>query len=309
MLKQIRIVFFLIVCQLSVFAGNIEPKMTAEQYIENYKEDAIKEMTSHNIPASITLAQGMLESGNGNSDLALKANNHFGIKCHNDWKGATFIMDDDKKDECFRKYDDVLDSFNDHAQFLTSRSNYSKLFELKTTDYKGWAKGLKQSGYATDPKYPERLITLIEKYELFQFDSPNKQKKKVKKEAQSEPSNASKKIQEREIFRLGIKKYIILKEGDTFSKIAKETDKYLWQLYKYNNLSPDDKLTPGEKLFLQPKRNKAKEPFHTVKSGETMRFISQMYGIKLRSLYKKNNMKADEEPKEGDILYMRKSKP
>lgn len=309
MLKRIKIFLFLIVCQLSISAGNIEPKMTAEQYIENYKADAIEEMKEHNIPASITLAQGMLESGNGNSELAVKANNHFGIKCHNDWKGATFIMDDDKKDECFRKYKTVLDSYNDHALFLTSRTRYAKLFELKPTDYKGWAKGLKEAGYATDPKYPERLITLIEKYELYQYDSPNKRNKKEKKEVKEKPITPATKTPRREIFQLGIKKYILIKEGDTFYKIATETDKDLWQLYKYNDLTENDKLVPGQKLFLQPKRNKAKEAFHTVKEGETMKFISQLYGIKLKKLYQKNNMKAGDEPKAGDVLYMRRSRP
>lgn len=305
MYKRIKILIVLLVAHLSISAGNVEPKMTAEQYIENYKEDAIQEMKEHNIPASITLAQGMLESGNGNSELAVKANNHFGIKCHNDWKGETFIMDDDKKDECFRKYPTVLDSYNDHALFLTSRSRYAKLFDLKITDYKGWAKGLKEAGYATDPKYPERLINLIEKYELYHYDSPNKKTKKVKKEADKKPANENVKTQSREIFQLGIKKYILIKEGDTFYKIAKETDKDLWQLYKYNDLTENDKLVPGEKLFLQPKRNKAKEPFHKVKDGETMRYISQFYGIKLKKLYQKNNMKPGEEPKAGDVLNMR----
>ncbi len=308
MIKRIKILILLIVCHFSISAGNGESRMTAEQYIENYKEDAIKEMKEHNIPASITLAQGMLESGNGNSDLAVKANNHFGIKCHNDWKGATFIMDDDKKNECFRKYKTVLDSYNDHALFLTSGSRYAKLFELKSTDYKGWAKGLKQAGYATDPKYPERLINIIEKYELHQYDSPNKHAKKEKKEVEDKPTAPVARTATREVFQLGIKKYILIKEGDTFYKIAKETDKDLWQLYKYNDLTENDKLVPGEKLFLQPKRNKAKQPFHTVKEGETMRFISQFYGIKLKSLYQKNNMKVGEEPKAGDVLNMRKKK-
>jgi LysM repeat protein len=309
MLNRIQLIIIFCICQFSTFAGTIEPKMSPEQYIQNFKEDAIKEMQTHNIPASITLAQGMLESGNGNSELALKANNHFGIKCHADWKGPTFIQDDDKKDECFRKYASVLDSYNDHALFLTSRSNYSKLFELKITDYKGWSKGLKDAGYATDPKYPERLIKLIETYELYQYDSANRNTKHVKKDVPNKTTTENQKVVTREIFRLGIKKYILIKEGDTFSKIAKETDKDLWQLYKYNDLSANAKLNPGEKLFLQPKRNKAKEPFHTVKKGETMKFISQLYGIKLKSLYRKNKMKPGEEPKAGDVLYMKKKKP
>ena len=297
------ITIFLFFNHFSFFLGNMAPKMTPEQYIENYKDDAIIEMNKYHIPASITLAQGMLESGNGNSILAVNANNHFGIKCHNDWKGTTFTMDDDKKDECFRKYPDVLDSYADHSQFLTSRSNYTKLFDLKITDYKGWAKGLKKAGYATDPKYPKRLIDIIEKYGLYKYDSRST---KVKKEKVIKPLNTIANKETREILRMGIKKYIIIKEGDTFNKVAQETDKDLWQLYKYNNLSANDKLIPGEKLFLQPKRNKAKEPFHTVKSGETMKSISQIYGIKLKSLYRKNNMETGQEPHPGDTLFMRK---
>ncbi len=307
MIKGIKIAVLILMCYVSMVAGN-SAMMSAEEYIQNFKEDAILQMKKHNIPASITLAQGMLESGNGNSDLAIIAKNHFGIKCHSDWKGPTFIKDDDKKDECFRKYKTVLESYDDHALFLTSASRYSKLFELKTNDYKGWAKGLKQAGYATDPKYPQRLITLIEKYELFQYDSNNKKTKKPKNDAPKKPVVASQTTNTREIFRFGIKKYIIIKEGDTFEKIAKETDKDLWQLYKYNDLLPSDKLVSGEKLFLQPKRNKAKDNLHVVTAGETMRSISQLHGIKLKKLYKKNNMERGAEPKVGDVLFMRKKK-
>jgi LysM repeat protein len=302
------ITIFLFFNHFLFFSENIATKITPEQYIENYKDDAIIEMNKYKIPASITLAQGMLESGNGNSALAVNANNHFGIKCHKDWKGATYTMDDDSKDECFRKYSNVLDSYNDHAQFLTSRSNYTKLFELKITDYKAWAKGLKEAGYATDTKYPKRLIDIIEKYELYKYDKENKTIKNPQKEINTKPLNTEANKAIREIFRLGIKKYIVIKEGDTFDKIAQETDKDLWQLYKYNNLTANEKLIPGEKLFLQPKRNKAKEPIHIVQKGETMRSISQMYGIKLKQLYRKNNMEPGQEAKAGDTLFMRKSK-
>jgi LysM repeat protein len=302
------ITIFLYFNHFLFFPENYASKITPEQYIENYKDDAIIEMNNYKIPASITLAQGMLESGNGNSTLAVNANNHFGIKCHKDWKGATYIMDDDTKDECFRKYSNVLDSFNDHAKFLTSRSNYTKLFELKITDYKGWAKGLKEAGYATDPKYPKRLIDIIEKYELYRYDRDGKKTKNSQKEISSKPINTEEHKETREIFRLGIKKYIVIKEGDTFDKIAQETDKDLWQLYKYNDLTASDTLIPREKLFLQPKRNKAKEPIHIVQKGETMRSISQMYGIKLKRLYHYNNMKPSQEPKPGDTLFMRKYK-
>jgi flagellum-specific peptidoglycan hydrolase FlgJ len=160
------LLFIFSFCLASAFASN-----TPEQYIALYKNDAIKEMKEYGVPASITLAQGMLESSNGNSALAVKANNHFGIKCHSDWTGDTYHMDDDEKNECFRKYPNVLDSYRDHSKFLKERSRYAALFTLKITDYKGWAEGLKAAGYATNPKYPQLLVNLIERYQLYIYDS------------------------------------------------------------------------------------------------------------------------------------------
>lgn len=306
--------------QLSVVASTNERALLAENYIQNFKDDAIKEMMIYTIPASITLAQGMLESSFGTSDLAKFANNHFGIKCHKEWEGPVFIKDDDQKDECFRKYESVLDSYTDHSIFLKSRSRYSSLFELNHTDYKGWAKGLKAAGYATDPRYEKQLLELIESYKLYKYDivektdpiskiNTIKQTEKKQNTISSKKSSKKETITAREILRDGIVKYIIIKPNDTFEKIARDTDKDLWQLYKFNELRASDKLIAGQKLYLQPKRNKAKEPFHFVKKGETMRSISQLEGIKLKALYKKNNMKPGEEPKAGETLYLRKSKP
>lgn len=306
MSKPLKISLLLAFLGPPVFAQPAEKKMTPEQYINNFKEEAIKEMLMYNIPASITLAQGMLESGNGNSDLAVYANNHFGIKCHDGWNGPTFTKDDDTKDECFRKYPSVLDSYTDHSRFLKSGSRYAVLFKLKYNDYKGWAKGLKELGYATDPKYRERLLDLIETHNLHQYDNvdelPNITVSVVEK-----PS-VPKTIQPREILRFHFIKYIIVRSGDNFGKIAADTDKDLWQLYKYNDLKPEDKLVVGQKLYLQPKRRKAFEAFHIVKKGETMKSISQLHGIKLKSLYSKNNMKPGEEPVVGQELYMRSKK-
>lgn len=289
------------------FAQPNERKMTAQQYIDSFKDEAIKEMLMYNIPASITLAQGMLESGNGNSDLAVYANNHFGIKCHKGWDGPTYIKDDDAKDECFRKYPDVLDSYTDHSQFLKSRPRYAFLFELKRTDYKGWAKGLKEAGYATDPKYTQRLLELIETHKLYQYDEIEGMEN-INVFAKTETVKPEK-IEPREIMRFRFIKYIIVKPGDSFYKISRDTDKDLWQLYKFNDLTEKDKLIAGQKLYLQPKHRKAKEAFHTVKPGETMHSISQLHGIKLKCLYKKNNMKPGDQPKPGTVLYLRKNKP
>ena len=335
MLKCLNILLFLWGHLLGV-ADNYEKTSVAQLYIQNFKDDAIKEMQLYNIPASITLAQGMLESGYGTSDLAKYANNHFGIKCHDEWDGPTYIQNDDEKNECFRKYSTVLDSYTDHSLFLKSRARYAQLFELNHTDYKGWAAGLKDAGYATDPRYTDRLLELIETFELYTFDllgsaskikkdAPAKSSKHVKKEVQKkveQPVSSATMVRQQEkktesaippielheILRLGIVKYIIIKPNDTFTKIAKETDKDLWQLYKYNDMSPEDKLIPGQRLYLQPKRRKARGPFHIVKKGETMKSISQLHGVKLKQLYKKNNMRGWEEPVVGQQLYLRQRK-
>ena len=266
MSKPLQIIALLAFCQISVSAPATERKMTPEEYIKNFNEVAVKEMLMYDIPASITLAQGMLESNYGNSDLAVYANNHFGIKCHEKWDGQTYIKDDDQKDECFRKYPSVLDSYSDHSKFLKLQTRYGTLFELKRNDYKGWAKGLKEIGYATDPQYTQRLLHLIEAYKLYEYDNVDGRKKarapdngKVKlykyNNQNSEQnaitsdhgkSSVSKTIQTREILRFHYIKYIIVNPGDSFSKIALDTDKDLWQLYKFNDLTANDSV----QLFL-----------------------------------------------------------
>lgn len=287
------------------FAQPAEKRMTREEYIDTYKDDAIREMHRSKIPASITLAQGILESGDGNSPLAVYGKNHFGIKCHNTWKGKTMKIDDDKKNECFRKYNDVYESYRDHSEFLTTRGRYSFLFDLKITDYKGWAKGLKKAGYATNPKYPQLLIDLIEKHQLYQYDSYGKvPPKKLKKDRSSKPLAIA--SHNRTIKLHNNIKYIRAKEGDTFFKITQDFDMNLWQIFKYNDLNKTDVLKVGDIIYLQPKRNKAPEDYHIVKEGETMRDISQLYGIKLKKLYKKNNLIIGTQPNVGDKISLKK---
>ena len=189
---------------------------------------------------------------------------------------------------------------------MKSRTRYAELFELKRTDYKGWAKGLKTTGYATDPKYTQRLLELIENYKLYEYDKVDELPNITV--AANKPSHPET-MEAREILRFRFIKYIIVKPGDSFYKISVDTDKDLWQLYRFNDLEPNAKLIAGQKLYLQPKRNKAKEPFHIVKKGDTMKSISQLHGIKLKKLYKKNNMKMGEEPTVGQQLYMRAQKP
>ena len=184
-------------------AGANAQKLTRQQYINKYKDIAIEQMHKHKIPASIILAQGCLESGDGNSALARKANNHFGIKCHDGWRGKKFKQDDDAKNECFRKYKNAIDSYTDHSYFLTSRPRYNSLFDLPITDYKAWAHGLKAAGYATNPKYAKLLIDIIEEYELYKYDTKEayaisrEQKRAEKKAAQIEKKK--KKLEKRAI--------------------------------------------------------------------------------------------------------------
>ncbi len=295
------IFFALYLVVLSVCA---QKNLTPEEYIAKYKDDAIKEMYLHKVPACITLAQGMLESGNGNSELCRKANNHFGIKCHKEWGGDTYIMDDDSANECFRKYNSALDSYSDHSMFLYSRSRYASLFELPLTDYKGWCYGLKKAGYATDPKYPERLISLIERYKLHELnvleDSPLK--------PLTPKVNLKSDMKLREVYRFNHIRFVIAGKDDSYFKIANDFDVELDDLLEYNDLTKNDKIHYGQKIFIEKKRRRALEPYHVVQRNETLKSISQLHGIRLSSLCKKNHLKPTDTLKVGDVLYLRQRK-
>lgn len=279
---------------INTFAQPSERVISRNEYIEMWKEEAVHQMVKYNIPASITLAQGILESANGNSELARYANNHFGIKCHG-WTGETMRKDDDHKDDCFRKYLTAHESFEDHSVFL-QKDRYQFLYSLDITDYKSWAKGLKKAGYATNPKYPELLISLIEQHELYKYDtqhdvfaskSPNSITPNQELSPVAIESSAMVNIHSIEISTNKVK-FVTVKTGDTYYKIAKEFEIGLWQLYKYNDLGKEDVLMSGDIIYLQPKKNKAKQEYHTVKNDETMKDIAQMYGVKLKKLYKHN---------------------
>lgn len=308
-LSRILFIFLLFPANAALYAQPSERKSTPADYIDKYKDDAVREMQMYKVPASITLAQGMLESDNGNSALAVYANNHFGIKCHKEWTGDTYTADDDEHNECFRKYPSVYESFVDHSKFLKNRERYSALFTLKITDYKGWAKGLKAAGYATDPRYAERLIDIIERYKLYAYD-----KEEAVPLASTTPKNTTTtqtvtaSVSRREILLNNKIKYIIVKPGDSFMKIAKELDMGVWQLYKYNDLNKNATLTPGQLLYIQPKKRKSKEGKHTVKPGETIYDISQHYGVKVKSLYKYNGLPTGAQPKAGEVLLLKKKK-
>ncbi|MFN7013939.1 MAG: glucosaminidase domain-containing protein [Bacteroidia bacterium] len=304
-LLTIHIILCLITLRfsLSAIAQPSETRISRQEYIETYKDIAIREMLEFNIPASIKLAQGILESGDGNSPLAKYAKNHFGIKCHKTWDGPTFIQDDDEKNECFRKYSDVEESYRDHSLFLKGRKWYADLFELKITDYKGWAYGLKKAGYATHPKYAELLIEIIEKNELYRFDKLDE----LPKSLQAKNSASSKKPV-RKNYEFSTKnniRFIVAQKGDTYYKIARRYEMGLWQIYKYNDLEKSDICREGELIYLQPKRRKGDMATHTITKGETIRSISQMHGIKLKRLYKLNNLPHDYQPKIGEVLKLK----
>lgn len=274
---------------------------TTEDYIRKYYKIAIDEMHSYGIPASITLAQGILESGNGNSDLAHKSNNHFGIKCHKNWSGRKVYHDDDAKNECFRKYRKVSDSYRDHSEFLKNRDRYAFLFDYKTTDYAAWAKGLKNAGYATHPEYAEKLINLIERFDLALYDRASKfGKRKVKKPKRRE----RKKIYKSEN---GLK-YVLAETGDNYDIISTELSLWMWELLSFNDCENDQQLAQGDVVYLEMKKKKAKSEYHIVKEDETLHFISQLHGMKLASLQFKNRLKKDQNIQVGQKLFLRKRK-
>lgn len=295
-MKNIWFILSFILISFSGYANS--PKITIEEYIDTWKDVAILQMKDHKIPASITLAQGILESGFGNSKLAVKANNHFGIKCH-DWKGKTFHQDDDKKNECFRKYKNAMQSFEDHSEFLTGRERYAFLFNLDITDYKGWAKGLRQAGYATSPTYAQKLINLIERYQLNQYDileesewiADVRKPKKEKKTKAKQNSNTTSTIVHKVHVNENKTKYVIAGENDTYYQIAKEFGLNIKQLHKWNDFPKNkDLLTAGDKIYIMRKRKSI--PKHLVEqnlsSQKELWRVAQDYGVQLEALMQKN---------------------
>ncbi len=311
------LLLLVVIASCSPRKHTVAPRHTenSKQYIERYKDLAIEEMHRTGIPASITLAQGILESDYGRSRLAREANNHFGIKCHSNWNGGRIYHDDDRRNECFRKYRNVYDSYKDHSHFLTHSSRYDFLFDYKRTDYKKWARGLKKAGYATSRTYASRLIELIERYDLHRFDRRTTVRT-ARHNSSGGPSLgnvddytiSAGKHQVRTRNRID---YIVVKQGDTFEKLNRELNLLPWELRKYNELDDGAKLRQGQVLYLQPKRNKAARGYdvHKVKEGETMHSISQMYGVKEEELYEKNRMEPGEQPDPGEKVWLRGDKP
>ncbi len=312
--------FILIGLCLLLRPAGAQDNLTVGQYIDRYKDIAMEEMRQYRIPASITLAQGILESSSGNSRLAREANNHFGIKCHKGWTGKTFHQDDDEKNECFRKYGTAEESYKDHSVFLSTRDRYSLLFDLDIMDYKGWAHGLKQAGYATNPRYPELLIRIIEENDLTRFDREFEKRGKAggdetreegadvnaaSGEAVPEFEFAGRGGIDRVLFRNNGKLFILAREEDDIWKIADEFGIYAWQVREYNELKNSDLLIAGEKVYLERKKRKSELEKHTALEGETLRDIAQDYGVRLGSLARRNGLEPGDRLKEGMIIRLR----
>ncbi|MDD4747211.1 MAG: glucosaminidase domain-containing protein [Salinivirgaceae bacterium] len=325
---EYRLIFVLfIIFGFSTLQGQ---KILREEYILMYKDIAIEEMERTGVLASITLAQGIVESNGGNSELAKASNNHFGIKCHSGWSGEKVFHDDNHTGECFRAYRSPEESFRDHSDFLALRERYSFLFELDKTDYKGWCKGLRSAGYATDRSYDQKLIRIIESYQLYQYDRvanpgrlavASKASDKKKKEMRKTSNESVIYSPEATVIDLhGLKggqinnvDYIVVQSGDTWGSLIETHNKMPWELYRYNDISREmsAEIVPGQIIYLQPKRRKAEKNFkhHIVAEGETLWSISQKYGVRLKRLYKLNRMTSDQELLVGQRVYLRHKKP
>ncbi|MBP6335199.1 MAG: glucosaminidase domain-containing protein [Bacteroidia bacterium] len=309
--------FFLLPAVLHAGDGR---RTSRSEYIAMYKDEAIEDMKKMSVPASITMAQALLESSDGNSNLAREANNHFGIKC-SDWRGKTYIQDDDTKDECFRKYNNVLESYDDHSNFLRTRPRYASLFELDITDYKGWAKGLKKAGYATDPSYADRLIKIIEENQLYLLDTDtggpvyasNETAPVIEEKKEKEiikvivPSvEAVNPFETRSVKQINGVNYILARNGDTFESLSREFELGYWQLPKYNEIDGNKNLQSGQIVYLQPKKSSGAKPHVVAKDGDTVHSIAQSMGIKLKYIYKYNNLTEGQAIQPGQKIYLKK---
>ena len=271
-----------------------------ENYIEQYCKIAVEHRKKYGIPASITLAQGLLESGAGQSRLAREANNHFGIKCGNSWNGKSIKHDDDKKKECFRKYKKAEESYDDHSKFL-KRKRYEPLFKYKVTDYESWAKGLRKCGYATDKNYADKLIKIIKDYKLYRFDSDDNGD--IVRDA--DVPKKSKVEKGRTVYYRGKLKYVLSAKGESYESIANQFGIKKEKLLSFNDVKIEEKpLKEGSIIYLQKKQKKydGKGKYYEVKTGETAYSISQKLGIQLNQLLKQNKLKEDALLSPGDVL-------
>lgn len=307
-----------------------QDRTTKEQYIEQYKQLAIDDMEKYGIPASIKMAQALLESDAGNSRLARQGNNHFGIKCKKDWTGQTIHHDDDAPQECFRKYPSAEASFHDHSEFLDRSPRYQGLFELDPLDYKAWAYGLKAAGYATNPKYPELLIKIIEDNKLYLLDGGKTTLVAVAEPepAQPEPSAVTETIETTaptnrvdvdnyvlalynrggyDIYLNNGCEFVIAAEGDDINSLEQSLEISAKRLRKMNDLAQDGDFTAGDVVYIKPKAKRSENGhlLHTVREGETLHAISQIYGIRMRKLAALNHLTDDGQIFAGQQLKLR----
>lgn len=294
---------------------------TYNQYIERYAQIALSNQNKYGIPASITLAQGLLESGAGNSRLAREANNHFGIKCHKSWRGGRTYHTDDRPNECFRVYTNAAHSFDDHGKFLQQR-RYQGLFKLEPTDYKGWARGLQNAGYATDKGYANKLIKIIEDYRLYlidannpgrlyTYDQPKQPRRAIDTSTPEETTTPETKPVasqgEREVYKSYGLLYVLALPNDDLASISRDFGISEKKLQRYNDFPEGYPLSSGDVIYLEPKLKRAEPPHfqHTVQVGESIHQIAQKYGIQLKSLYRLNGLTDEYSPEEGDLLLLR----
>jgi len=323
MKKLTNFIVFLLCGSLS-FAQSTE---VIQKYIDTYKDIAIEEMNRTGVPAAITLAQGIHETSAGQSDLVRKSNNHFGIKCKAEWSGPSVSHDDDARGECFRKYDDPIDSYKDHSDFLRTRPHYAFLFNLDPTDYEAWAYGLKKAGYATNPRYPQILIKLIKDYNLEDYTlialnrkTDNNNVVLVNNSTGKEGNNQSMQAVSIEsippiqypsgLFKINETKVIFIPKGTSYLKVAEENDISLARLFEFNDLhSSLDIAQVDQLLFLQRKRKKGANEYHIVMQGETLHDVAQNEGIRLESLLEYNFLKYGMQPKVGEKLFLQNDAP
>ena len=291
-MKHIRGTIILVCCVLVTTAYAQRRQTSYNNYIKQYAPLAVEQMKQHNVPASITLAQGLLESGAGLSTLSRKSNNHFGIKCGGGWRGRSVRANDDAP--------------KDHSLFLVGNQRYASLFKLKKTDYKSWARGLKKAGYATDPSYANKLITIIETYDLYKYDNDGMSKREAKKWQKllkKKPWLAN----PHDVYIANGLAYVIARDGDTFQLLGGEFEIGWKKLVKYNDLQRDYTLEEGDIIYLKEKNKKtvADVVYHEVREGDSMHSISQIYGVRLKTLYKLNVMADDHIPEVGERVWLK----
>lgn len=284
-----RIIATIITIFILFGADALAKKNAYEEYIERYSEMAVAEQQAHGIPASITLAQGLLESRAGQSTLASEGNNHFGIKCHKEWQGDTLLRDDDARGECFRAYATAAESFADHSRFLL-RKRYAPLFRLDSSDYTGWAKGLKECGYATDPNYATRLVTIIERYALYLYDTEAGRRAEEGAGFIFETLRATHPVRRSRGLH-----FVIASPGDTYSSLAKELGVDVEKLMVYNDVGRDGEIKPWEEVYLEQKHEEAPEGIReaTIGDGESTHSIAQRFGMQLSAIRRLNPRAAD----------------